>query len=166
MRVLVADDDVNDAFFLSHAFEKADLNAVVHYVRDGQELMDYLEGKAPFLNQRAYPMPHMLILDLNLPRFDGFQVLSWLRESTRLRHLPVIILSGSAEPGAFQRAFELGALEFFVKPQDPRQLVPMVKEVEKLWREVSAAAALQETLTPVSAPAPVSAPPPAPVPVV
>jgi len=138
LRILVAENNPDDAFFLRSAFEQAESEASVNFVRDGQELVDYLRGEPPFGNRILYPFPGMVLLDLALPRVDGFGFLAWLRKEPLLKDLVVVILTGSEHPADFERACGLGAVEYLLKPQSPQQLVSIVRRLEQLWRELNA----------------------------
>src|ERR1051326_8590666 len=78
-RVLIAEDDPSDVFLLKRAFALAQIPATLHFVRDGQEAIDYLEGEAAYNDRTAYPLPDLMLLDLKMPKLNGFDVLSWLR---------------------------------------------------------------------------------------
>src|SRR5262252_9314604 len=92
--ILVAEDDENDAFIFQCAFTDAKLHHCMRFVHDGQEAIHYLQGTPPFNNRHQFPMPDLLLLDLKMPRVDGFDVLQWLKLSG-LDAPPVIVLSGS-----------------------------------------------------------------------
>lgn len=138
LHILVAENNADDAFFLRCAFEEARIEASINFVHDGQELVDYLRGEPPFSNRVLYPIPTMVLLDLALPRIDGFRVLAWMQKETWMQSLVVVVLSGSELPADFERAYGLGAIEYLVKPQSPQQLVPMVRRLQELWREINA----------------------------
>src|SRR5215467_6085604 len=91
--VLIAEDDDIEAFFLRRAFHVAELPHVIRFVRDGQETIDYLQGHAPYDDRRKFPYPDLLLLDLKMPRLDGFDVLRWMQRSG-LDRPPVIVLTG------------------------------------------------------------------------
>src|SRR6185436_18985237 len=97
-KVLVAEDDPSDAFLLQRAFAASGVPAVLHFVRDGQEAIDYLGGEANYANREAHPLPDLLLLDLKMPRLNGFDVLAWLRQQPGLRRLPVTVLTSSDQP--------------------------------------------------------------------
>jgi two-component system response regulator len=138
LRILVAENNPDDAFFLRCAFEEAEVQASINFVHDGQELVDYLRGEPPFSNPLLYPVPTMLLLDLDLPRIDGFRFLAWLRKEPRMQDLVVVILSGSDRGSDFQRAAGLGAADYLIKPHNPQQLVPMVRKLVKSWHDLTA----------------------------
>lgn len=137
LRILVAEDDEDDAYLLRCAFEQAALHATVHFVADGQELIDYLQGLAPFDDPVASPLPTLLLLDLDLPRVSGLEALAWLRAQPRLRNLTVVVLSGSDEPAERARVRDLGVLDFLSKPRQPRDLVRILRELVELWQKIT-----------------------------
>src|SRR5258708_38008339 len=79
LRILVAEDELDDVLFLQRAFVKARVSPPIHFARDGREVMDYLLSKPPFDNPVEFPLTNLLLLDLKLPRIRGFDVLVWLR---------------------------------------------------------------------------------------
>ena len=113
---LVAEDDENDVFFLQRAFQQAKIESPLQVVRDGQEAIDYLSGAGKFSDRKEYPLPQLFILDLKMPRMTGLDVLRWLQDQPELHCLPVLVLSSSAQRTDFERAYELGANGFVVKP--------------------------------------------------
>jgi CheY-like chemotaxis protein len=133
LRILVAEDDPNDTLFLQRAFAKAGVEVPVRFVRDGQEAIDYLQQKEPFADAKAYPRPTLLLLDLNMPRLDGFEVLDWLRQQPHLGKPLVVVFSSSPAPEDRNRASTLGAHAYLVKPADPRAFVTVVRELEQYW---------------------------------
>jgi len=133
--ILVAEDDPTDAFFLQRAFRRAGIPLMLHFVRDGQEAIDYLEGKGEFVDRETHALPQLLMLDLKMPRVDGFEVLAWLRKKRRLKELPVVIFSSSDEPEDARRAGELGANSYLVKPHSIEELMELVGRFKKYWLE-------------------------------
>jgi len=131
--VLVAEDDLDDVFLLRRAFGKAQLKADLHFVNDGQEAIDYLAGKGPFNDRVSHPWPSLVIIDLLLPRLSGFEVLAWLSKRQDLS-LPVVVLSGTAAPTDFQRAYGLGADYCVSKPVEFGELVAIVRNIYIFWQ--------------------------------
>ncbi len=136
-RILVAEDDENDVLLLRRAFTMASIEAPVFIARDGQEVVDYLRGNPPFNNPEKFPLPNLLLLDLRMPRLDGFQVLEWLQRERELSHIVVVVFSSSAEAQDLQRACRLGANFYVVKPHDIRELEHVLERVRDYWREVA-----------------------------
>jgi CheY-like chemotaxis protein len=132
--VLVAEDDLDDVFLLRRAFSKAGVATGLKFVRDGQEVIDYLSGVPPYDNRTKYPLPGLLVLDLKMPRVTGFEVLEWLQSDEMRRRLPVVVLSGSGRPDDIERAYSLGANYYAVKPQDIDQLRSLVERLKLKYR--------------------------------
>ena len=116
LKILVADDDLNDIALLKRAFIKAGISVPLQSVRDGQEAIDYLSGVQKYSDRSNYPLPDVIFLDLKLPYVHGFEVLSWLRQQPALKEVAVIILTSSPEERDRQRARELRARSYLVKP--------------------------------------------------
>jgi CheY-like chemotaxis protein len=106
------------------------VNAHLHFVRDGMEAMNYLRGVPPFDNRAKHPLPNLLLMDLKMPRMDGFRVLAWLRGQPRSDQMTVAVLSGSCWQADTDRAHALGANFFLNKPLDFRQLAGVVERME------------------------------------
>ena|ERR1039457_3009814 len=133
--ILVAEDDTTDAFFFQRAFRRAGIPVALHFVRDGQEVIDYLEGKGPFGDRAVYPQPQLLLLDLRMPKLDGFDVLKWVRRRPELADLLVVLFSSSDEPRDISRAYDLGANWYLVKPHSMDELTALVGRFKKYWLE-------------------------------
>jgi CheY-like chemotaxis protein len=133
LKILVAEDDLSDVLLLKRAFAKANLRAEVHFVHDGQEVIDYLQGQAPFDDPVECPRPTLLLLDLKMPRVNGFEVLEWMRSQPGLSRLPVVVFSSSPETKDIRQACSLGALSYLVKPNDPNELARIVERLQEYW---------------------------------
>jgi CheY-like chemotaxis protein len=133
--ILVAEDDSTDAFFLQRAFNRAGIPIALHFVRDGQEAVDYLQGKGQFADRMRHPLPQLVLLDLKMPRLDGFEVLGWIRQQPDLSKLVIVIFSSSGEPRDINRAYGLGANSYIVKPHSMEELMELVGRFKKHWLE-------------------------------
>ena len=133
--ILVAEDDTADAFFLERAFAKIGVATNLQFVRDGQEAIEYLLGKGQFSDRTVHPDPDLLLLDLKMPRLDGFQVLDWVRQQPQLKRLPAIIFSSSAQEKDVNRAYDLGANSYLVKPHSSEDLLALVEKLKNYWFE-------------------------------
>ena len=125
--ILLADDNEADLELLKMAFQWAKFNSPVHVVKNGQEAIDYLQGEGPYEDRQQYPLPTVLLLDLNMPVVDGFEVLAWLKTQPSLKRLTVIILTVSSRMEDVERSFDLGAHSFLVKPPSMDELVGMIR---------------------------------------
>lgn len=124
--VLVAEDDPNDGLLLQMAFNKASVGSDLHFVPDGRAAMDYLEGAPPYEDRLAHPFPKLLLLDLKMPRVNGFEVLDWLGQREEFPELFVVVFSGSDSPGDITLAYALGADACLPKPCDPGRFTSVV----------------------------------------
>jgi len=131
--VLLADDDPNDVFLLQRAFQKTNIANPLRVVRDGEEAMAYLGGQDLYADRQLHPLPVLLLLDLKMPRKSGFEVLRWLRQQSGLKRLPVVVLTSSNQNPDINKAFDLGANSYIVKPGGFDSLVEMVKNLNLYW---------------------------------
>src|SRR5512136_2496203 len=93
--ILYVEDEETDVLLLQHVLAKVGIRNPFQRVKDGKSARDYLAGNAPFENRRRYPLPGLVLLDLNLPYWSGFEVLDWIRQQPHLRRVPVVIFSSS-----------------------------------------------------------------------
>jgi len=133
--ILVAEDDADDVFLLRRALRKAGLSHRVVDVFDGTVVISYLGGEPPFDNRLDYPFPDLLLLDLKMPKMNGFDVLAWLKGRPDMGSLPVVVLSSSSVEEDEAMALRMGAREFRTKPADIDNLVPLLKGLHKRWLE-------------------------------
>jgi len=131
--VLLAEDDANDILLIQRAFQKTNIANPLRVVRDGEEAVAYLSGQAPYADRDRHPMPVLLLLDLKLPRKSGFEVLQWLRQQSRLKRLPVVVLTSSNQNPDINKAFDLGANSYLVKPGGLDSLLELVKNLDMYW---------------------------------
>lgn len=135
--ILVADDSAEDMYILKRAFLKVGIDAQLHRVSDGQEAVDYLSGKGEFRDRASHPLPRLLLLDLKMPKMDGFDVLRWLEKHPKLSRIPVTVFSSSDEDKDVDRAYDLGANSYVVKPGTLHGYVGMVETLNKYWTELN-----------------------------
>ena len=131
--VLLADDNKNDVLLMKNAFEAAAISEMLIVVRDGRDAISYLSGQGGYANREIFPRPSLLILDLNMPRMNGFDVLRWLQESGQRKGLSVVILSSSHDESDVRRALALGADGYHVKPCGFHDLVVLAKRLNESW---------------------------------
>jgi CheY-like chemotaxis protein len=135
--ILVADDSIEDAFILKRAFEKAGMAVPLQFVKDGQELIDYLSGADGFSDRKNHPMPKLVLLDLKMPKMNGFDVLRWLQKQPELRRLIITVLSSSDESEDVDLAYDLGANSYVVKPGSLSGYAHIVEKLRDYWLEVN-----------------------------
>jgi CheY-like chemotaxis protein len=114
--ILLVEDNEDDVFLMHRALEKASLKPLMQIAKDGRQALEYLQGVGKYTDREAYPLPALIFLDLKLPFVQGFQVLEWIRQQPPLKELPVVILSSSSEETDREKARQLGAQSFLVKP--------------------------------------------------
>jgi len=114
--ILLVDDSENDICLVRAAFKMAELKNPIQEAHNGDEALAYLQGEEPFSDRKQFPLPAVMLLDLNMPMRNGFEVLEWLRSQPGLKRLTVFILTASLREEDVDRAFDLGANGFLVKP--------------------------------------------------
>jgi CheY-like chemotaxis protein len=131
--VLLVEDDPDDVLLTQLAFEKARLANPLEVVRDGEEAILYLKGEGRYADRHRYPLPILMLLDLKMPRVDGFQVLEWLQKHPELGHLSVAMMTSSDHDPDITRAYELGADSYLSKPPDAEALLALVQRLHAWW---------------------------------
>ena len=134
--ILVADDDPDDRLLIQSAFEEGNIGNPLIFVEDGEELLDYLCHQGRFALQHDVVLPGIILLDLNMPRKNGRQVLRELKSNPEFRRIPIIILTTSALPDDIAECYEAGANGFICKPATFEKLTEALKIVEQYWFNV------------------------------
>ena len=122
-QVLIADDDPDDRFLILRALSRCDADLSASAVRDGVELIAHLHGR----QARSLPLPRLVLLDLNMPRMDGREVLRQVRSNSSLKDLRVVVLTTSVQHEEGARALALGASACFSKPESFAALVDLLR---------------------------------------
>jgi len=131
--ILLAEDDENHVLLVRRAFAKAHILNPLHVVTDGEEVIAYLKGEGPYANRAEFPLPSLLLLDLKMPRKDGFQVLEWIRSQPALSRLRVVVLTSSESIRYVNRAYDLGANSFLTKPSDFEEFLAVIRALQGYW---------------------------------
>jgi len=127
--ILLVEDEPNDAVLVQIALQKIMPGVSLPVVSDGVQAVEYLKGTGPYADRSLYPFPDVVLLDLNLPLMDGFEVLRWIRQQPELKLLPVIGLTGSLRNEDTKLACEAGANVCVLKSQGFRRLAELVMQV-------------------------------------
>lgn len=135
--VLLVEDNEDDVLFVRRAFRRAKLSNPIFDVADGDAAIAYLSGEDEHADRARHPLPTLILLDIKLPRRSGLEVLEWLRAQPDLRRIPVVVLTSSRESADVDRAFDLGASGYLVKPVDFDGLLDMVKTIGVYWMVMS-----------------------------
>jgi two-component system, response regulator len=139
--LLIEDDDI-DAELATRAFQRAEIKTPLVRTRDGLETLDYLFARGKYAARGPYDLPLFALLDLNIPKVSGLEVLKAIRADERTMHLPVIVLSSSGEERDRMGAYTQFANSYVIKPLDYDQFVSAAWQVSLYWAELNAPAPL------------------------
>lgn len=131
--ILLVEDNPDDVLLIQRAFRKARVTHPLQQVGDGEEAINYLDGTGAYSDRQQYPLPGLLLLDLKIPRKSGLEVLAWLKEQPGLHRLPVVVFTSSREESDIQRAYDLGANSYLVKPVNFNALLEIVQTLGLYW---------------------------------
>jgi CheY-like chemotaxis protein len=131
--ILLVEDEENDAMLLKMAFKENNILNPLHWVKDGLEAIAYLNGEGVYANHALYPFPEVLIVDLKMPRMSGLELLQWIRDHPYYKVIPTIIMSSSRQDSDIEKAYELGANTYMIKPSALDELAKMVKLAHEYW---------------------------------
>lgn len=132
-RVLLVEDNEDDAELIGRAFRKARIGNPIHLANDGDRAV-------AALGVPADELPVLVLLDLKLPRRSGFEVLQWIRGNAATRRLPVVVLTSSRQSADVRQAYDLGANSYLVKPVGSDALTEMVRTLNLYWCVLNQAA--------------------------
>ena len=133
LTILYAEDEENDVFFLERAFKLAGSSHSLKAVPDGAQALEYLTGEGIFADRTRYPFPDLILLDISMPKKSGLEVLECIRSQPRYKSLPALILTSSSRPEDMEKARQLGADDYLLKPSDPLKLVELVRSLQEHW---------------------------------
>ena len=133
IEVLLVEDDAGDELMTREAFAEHKLSNRLHVVRDGQEALDFLFRIGP---HTGAPRVDLILLDLNLPKYDGRQVLERIRSDPDLTHVPVVILTTSASEEDILRSYKLHANAYVTKPVDVNEFIAAVRQIDEFFLSV------------------------------
>jgi len=132
--ILLAEDTPDDVLLLQHAFQKAGVAHRLEVVCDGMEAMEYLNGENAYADREQHPFPEVLLLDLNMPRMNGFEVLEQVRREPRYSRLLIHVLTASSREADVQRAYDLGANSYVLKPSRVSDLTAFASALNQ-WHQ-------------------------------
>ncbi|HZQ46518.1 MAG TPA: response regulator [Verrucomicrobiae bacterium] len=131
--ILLAEDNEDDVFLLQRAMTKARVTNPVQVVGDGEQVLAYLRGEGVYGDRKKYPFPVLLLLDIKMPKMNGLEVLSEVREDPLLRRLVVIVLSSSNQQRDIDQAFDLRVNSYLVKPSGTDGMTNIFQKVKNYW---------------------------------
>ena len=135
IEVLLVEDSETDAELTLEALKQGKLENSIHHVRDGEEAMQYLKREGKFADAVC---PDLILLDLNMPRLDGREVLRRVRADENLKHIPVVVLTTSDHDKDILESYGLSANSYIVKPVELNRFFDVVKQIEHFWVRVVA----------------------------
>ena len=134
--ILCAEDDPEDRMLIEDAMEDSRLVNDLHFVEDGEQLMDYLYRRGKYAELNNVPLPGLILLDLNMPKKDGREALEEIKADPDLRRIPIVVLTTSKAEEDILRTYDMGVSGFVVKPVTFETLVSIMKTVSKYWFEI------------------------------
>lgn len=131
--ILLVENDARDVLRIAYAFASVGHTAPIESSGDSLDAVAQLEGTGGYADRALFPTPGLLVVDLNLNRGSGFEVLEWVQSSRDLAGLPSVVLTSSRQPRDVQRAYALGAHDYRVKPASLTDLCAVVRDIEAYW---------------------------------
>lgn len=136
LTILMADDDEDDRLLAKEAMVESRVLNSLRFVEDGVELIAYLRGEGKYSDRSEYPMPGLILLDLNMPKKDGREALRDIKADADLRRIPVVILTTSKAEEDMVRGYDLGAASYITKPVTFEALVDLMGALGRYWVEI------------------------------
>ena len=130
---------------LRYAFERAEIITDLRAVADGEEAMDYLSGVDRFRDRKLYPLPFLVLVDFEMPKVNGLELLQWIRSQPGLRRLAVILFTTSRARHHVDLAYDLGVNSFVVKPRDVKGRIDFALALKAWWLTVNEFASIKDT---------------------
>ena len=131
--ILMADDDEDDRLMAEVALKEAKLLNPIRFVKDGEELLDYLYRRGIYGNGTDAPRPGLILLDLNLPKKSGKDVLETIKSDEKLKHIPVVVLTSSKAELDVVKSYNLHANGYIIKPVNMEKFMEIVQSIEQFW---------------------------------
>ncbi len=131
--VLLVEDNPAEQNLARRSFQRGHIDADLRIVSDGEEALDYLFRRGKFANALNSPKPDLILLDLNIPKIDGKQVLKSIKDDKRLAIIPVIVLTTSKKEEDIVRTYELGCNSFLIKPVEVDEFIKTLRELGSYW---------------------------------
>lgn len=143
--ILLAEDNEDHVFLIRRAFRQGGLCNPLFVVSDGEQAIAYLKGDGKFANRDEFPLPALLLLDLKMPHKNGFEVLEWVRQQPGLSSLRIVVLTTSEEQRDINRAYQMGANSFLLKPVNIEDFFRLTEAIKGYWMWMSEAPEIQRS---------------------
>ena len=135
--ILLVEDNEADIKITLRAFQKAKIKNHVHFVNDGQEALDFIRHEGKYQDREKFPRPDLILLDINMPKLSGFEVLSRLKTDSRFNFIPVVMLTSSKNDEDVLKSYKNGAVSFIPKPVSFKDFVKLVEGFNFYWHIVN-----------------------------
>jgi two-component system, response regulator len=132
-QILLVEDNHMDVVLTLDAFKEAKLKNKINVARNGQEALDYLFGNGKYADRNEFPIPSLILLDLKMPGIDGFEVLRQIKNTEKLKRIPVVILTSSKEEGDRALSYDIGANSYLLKPVSFDGFTDVVRRIDDYW---------------------------------
>jgi CheY-like chemotaxis protein len=135
--ILLAEDDPDDRYLISEALDESQVGVELFIVEDGEALLEYLNRQGKFADAEQWPLPRLILLDLNMPRLDGREALKAIKQTPEFRRIPVVVLTTSNAEEDIHRTYDLGISGYITKPVSFSGLLDVMKAIGWYWLQVS-----------------------------
>jgi CheY-like chemotaxis protein len=135
--ILLAEDDPDDQYLINEALDENHLNARLYIVSDGEELLDYLNRRGKYQDNKLWPMPNLILLDLNMPRKDGREALQEIKADPNLRHIPIVALTTSEADEDVAFSYDSGVSGYITKPVSFTGLREVMNAIGLYWLQTT-----------------------------
>lgn len=137
INILLVEDNEADIKITLRAFEKANLSHKIYVAHDGQEALDFVRNQGEFKDKEKFPRPDLILLDIKMPKVDGFGVLKELKSDLNYNYIPIIILTSSKNEEDIMRSYQGGASSFIPKPVKYEEFLEVVHAIDSYWNAIS-----------------------------
>ena len=134
--ILLVEDDPEDVLLVAEAFKHVGLPDILRHVQDGEELMTYIRHQGVYADPTKYPVPDLILLDLNMPRRNGLEVLSDIKSDPDHRTIPIVVFTTTRRVDDINMSYQLGANSFISKPSDFKTLCNTLRTISLYWLDV------------------------------
>jgi CheY-like chemotaxis protein len=137
INILLVEDNPADQKITLRAFKQAKFDAYVQIASNGEEALEYLENKGKYENNKIYPMPHVILLDINMPRMNGIEFLEHIKNDKRFKNIPVIMLTISEREKDIMESYKLGVNAYIKKPVQTDEFVNAITKLKAFVVELT-----------------------------
>jgi CheY-like chemotaxis protein len=135
--ILIVEDNIADVKIILRAFAELELKNNIYVVNDGQEALDFIHHQNKYQDQSRYPTPDLILLDIKMPKLDGFQVLERLKNDLQYNCIPVIMLTSSKDEEDVAKSYKKGATGFIPKPVNYKDFIKVIEGFNFYWRIIN-----------------------------